>query len=126
MSIVVRFRDGAMKISTAGLVVLSGLILVGCSRPLNMVEMATNFRDKVSSDAATAAAKKAMRPIPNEYGGDRPRPKAAPAPGPVGPDGKPEAPEGALIPGGPVNPGPANPSAAPPPPVVYYYPAPAR
>ena len=122
MSDVMRLRDGAMKTSAASLLVLASLVLAGCSRPLNVVEMATNFRDKVSSDAATAAAKRAMTPIPREYGGDRPRPK--PAPGPVGPDGKPEVPECALIPGGPVNPGPAAPTVAAAPPVVYYYPAP--
>lgn len=123
MSIVLKFRDGAMKTSTASLLIAMGLVLASCSRPINVTEMAANFRDKVSADASVAAARRAMRPIPNEYGGDRPRPKA-PAPGPVGPDGKPEAPEGALIPGGPVNPGPAATPTAAAPPVVYYYPAP--
>lgn len=106
-----------MRSPTLGLVVLTALALAGCSQSVNVTELATNLRDRVSSDAAMAEARRIMRPSPLESGGGgggRPRPKPA-APGQVDANAKADA----TTPGTPgYQPTPA------PPPVVYYYPAP--
>ena len=124
MSAVVRIRDPEMKCSAAGLIVLAALALTSCSRPVNVSEMAANFRDKVTADHAVAVARRAMKPRPEQDIGNHSRPKP-PAPGTPGAPSQAEADlkPGAAIPGGPTTYQPA-PAVVSAPPTIYYYPAP--
>ena len=118
MSAVLKKRNAEMKILAAGLVVLTALVLTGCSRQ-NMERSITRFRDRVVADAATAEAERALQPHAIDdsgYGYARESLRQE-ARKPIGPDGKPimDAP---VDPNAPPKPFQSQGAA---PPVVYYY-----
>jgi hypothetical protein len=122
MSLVVKNRDSMMRILAAGLAVLAPLALTGCSRE-NASREIVSFRDRVVANAATAEARRALQPNPQDYDGsgyrhapkpESPKPPGQTAGGTTNPDGT------AIDPTAPPKPFQGQTAA---PPTVYYYPA---